>query len=126
MRTLIVVAALIEEGEKVFVAQREDGPWRGCWEFPGGKLEEDESPEDCLRRELREELGVEVEVGRIREVVFMPYEGFNLLLLLYPCRLKGEGPRPLKGQGVRWVSPEELFSLKMPPADEELRERIFR
>jgi len=126
MKTLIVTAALIRGREGILLAQRAKGPWEDHWEFPGGKMEEDEAPEDCLRRELKEELGVEAEVEGIREVIYMPYDGFNLLLLLYECRLKRGEPLPLGCKGVRWVKEEELPHLLMPPADRELVRRIFK
>lgn len=125
MRILIVVAALIGEPSKgVLLAKRSDGLYRGYWEFPGGKLEEDESPEEALRREIKEELGVEVAVKGIREVVFHHYEGFNLLLLLYRCELLNGTPIPLGCEEVRWFKWEELEKLEMPPADWELVKRL--
>ena len=125
MKTLVVTAAFIEDPTRgVLLSKRTDGLYKGHWEFPGGKLEEDESPEDCLRREIKEELGIEIEVGRIKEVVWMPYEGFNLLLLLYRCRLKGGNPKPLGCEEVCWFKREELRGLRMPPADRELLRRL--
>lgn len=125
MKHLIVVAALIEEPLKgVLLAKRCDGLYKGYWEFPGGKLEEDEAPEEALKREMREELGVEVAVKGIREVVFYPYHGFNLLLLLYRCELLDGTPRPLGCEEVRWFKWEELEKLEMPPADQELVRRL--
>ncbi|RLB02588.1 MAG: 8-oxo-dGTP diphosphatase MutT [Deltaproteobacteria bacterium] len=125
MKTLVVTAGLIRDGsQRVLLAKRSEGRFKGCWEFPGGKLEEDESPEDCLRRELREELGVEVTVEGIEEAVWMPYGEFNLLLLLYRCELKAGEPRPLGCDGVRWFRPEELEGLEMPPADVEVARRL--
>lgn len=123
MRTLVVSAALIEREGEVLLARRQ-GAFEGCWEFPGGKLEEDESPEECLRRELREELGLEVEVGRIVDAVWMPYGGFNLLLLLYRCRILDGEPRPLGCGGIRWFPLQEVGGLPMPPADRELVRRL--
>lgn len=125
MKSLIVVAALIEDPSKgVLLAKRGSGLYRGHWEFPGGKLEEDEPPEEALKREMREELGIEVEVKGIREAVFYRYEGFNLLLLLYRCRLLNGIPRPLGCEEVRWFKWEELDQLLMPPADLELVKRL--
>lgn len=125
MKSLIVVAALIEQPSKgVLLAKRSDGLYKGCWEFPGGKLEEGESPEEALKREIKEELGVEVAVKGIREVVFHPYQGFNLLLLLYRCELLDGTPRPLGCEEVRWFKWEELGRLEMPPADQELVKRL--
>lgn len=124
MKTLIVSAALIENSEEVLLSKRKEGPYKGFWEFPGGKVEEDESPERCLQRELEEELGIWVKVEKIEEVVWMPYEHFNLLLLLYKCQLERGTPLPLGCEEVRWFKKREIFNLPMPPADCDLRERL--
>ncbi len=124
MKTLIVSAALIENSEEVLLSKRKEGLFKGFWEFPGGKVEEAESPEECLQRELKEELGIQVKVEKIEEVVWMPYEHFNLLLLLYKCKLEKGTPVPLGCEEVRWFKKGEIFSLPMPPADCELRERL--
>ncbi|HEX15906.1 MAG: 8-oxo-dGTP diphosphatase MutT [Deltaproteobacteria bacterium] len=123
MKTLVVTAALIEDGGRVLLAKRR-GHFQGRWEFPGGKLEEDESPEECLRRELEEELGVEAEVGRIVDAVWMPYGDFNLLLMLYRCRIKRGEPKPLGCDDIGWFVRSELEDLEMPPADRELLRRL--
>lgn len=106
------------------MAKRSKGDYKGHWEFPGGKLEEDESPEECLKRELQEELGIEVQVEGIVDAVWMPYDGFNLLLLLYHCRIRRGKPLPILCEEVRWFSPQELKDLPMPPADRELVRRL--
>jgi len=124
VKTLIVTAGLIRGPQGILLAKRSKGLYKGHWEFPGGKLEEDESPEECLRRELLEELGIEVQVEGIEEAVWMPYDGFNLLLLLYRCRPKEGEPKPILCEEVRWFDPEELKDLPMPPADRELLRRL--
>lgn len=124
MKTLVVTAGLIRGPKGLLLAKRSKGDYKGHWEFPGGKLEEDESPEECLKRELKEELGIEVQVEGIVDAVWMPYDGFNLLLLLYRCRITGGEPSPILCEEVRWFSPEELRGLPMPPADRELLRRL--
>lgn len=120
MKTLVVAAAVITEGGRIVVAQREAGDeWGLRWEFPGGTLEEDEGPHHCIKRELREELGIE-------QVVFKRYEGFNCLLLAYQCRIRSGTPAPIRCRAIRWVGKEELTGLPMPPADEEIRESILQ
>jgi mutator protein MutT len=126
MKTLVVAAALITRGGRILVAQREEqDEWGLRWEFPGGTLEEDEGPQACLKRELREELGIEVEVRKIREAVFKRYEGFDILLLAYGCSIKAGIPSAIRCRAVRWVGQDELNVLRMPPADEEIRANIL-
>ncbi|RLB05440.1 MAG: 8-oxo-dGTP diphosphatase MutT [Deltaproteobacteria bacterium] len=127
MNTLVVTAALIAKGGRLLVAQRESkDDWGLYWEFPGGKMEEDEGPEECIKRELQEELGINVEIEGIRQAVFKRYKGFNILLLAYKCRIKDGIPRAVGCREVKWVKQEELKDLQMPPADEEIRERILQ
>jgi mutator protein MutT len=130
-RLKIVAAALVVEGERILLAQRRGGVHLGgYWEFPGGKLEDDESPEDCLRREIREELGIEISVGPMATVVFHRYAEFNLLLLLYWCRRVAGAPEALDCAAWRWVEVSEIEGYALPPADrvvvEMLREGIPR
>jgi 8-oxo-dGTP diphosphatase len=127
MKTLVVVAALITKGGRILVAQREEqDEWGLHWEFPGGTLEEDEGPQECIKRELREELGIEVEVEEIREAAFKRYKGFNILLLAYHCTITEGTPSAIRCREVRWVGKEELKGLPMPPADEEMRANILQ
>jgi 8-oxo-dGTP diphosphatase len=119
MKTLVVAAALIIKGGRILVAQREESDeWGLYWEFPGGTLEEDEGPQDCIKRELREELGIEVEAKEICEAVF------NILLLAYLCTITEGTPSAIRCREVRWVGKDELKGLPMPPADEEMRATI--
>jgi mutator protein MutT len=127
MKTLVVAAALITKGGCILVAQREEkDDWGLHWEFPGGTLEEDEGPQECIKRELREELGIEVEVGKMLEGVFKRYEGFNILLLAYHCTITAGAPSTIRCREVRWVGKEELTRLPMPPADEEIKAIILQ
>jgi 8-oxo-dGTP diphosphatase len=127
MKTLVVVAALITKGGRIVVAQRKEGDeWGLYWEFPGGTLEEDEGPHECIKRELREELGIGVEIGNIQQVTFKQYEHCNILLLAYQCRIKVGTPTAIGCREVRWVGTEELQALQMPPADEAVRGRLLQ
>lgn len=125
MKTLIVVAGLMIQDRKVLVTQRkEDSPHGGLWEFPGGKVMEGEEPREALRRELKEELGIEVEVGRIFDAVFEPHPEGPLLLLAFRCRKMKGFLKPLGCADLRWVPLKDLEKLAMPPADEPIRKRL--
>jgi 8-oxo-dGTP diphosphatase len=126
MKTLVVAAALITRVGRILVAQREEkDDWGLHWEFPGGTLEQDEGPHECIKRELREELGIGVEVEEICQAVFKRYEGFNILLLAYQCTITEGIPSAIRCREIRWVGKDELNVLQMPPADEEIRASIL-
>lgn len=94
------------------------------WEFPGGKVEPGEAPVAALAREVTEELGCEVEVGRIDEVVFHAYPAFDLVMLVYACRVSRGEPRPVAVAEIAWVTPVELAGLDLLPADYPLARRL--
>jgi mutator protein MutT len=126
MKTLVVGAALIADERRILVAQREAGDdWGLRWEFPGGTLEENEGPHECIKRELREELGIGVEILGIYQAVFSRYENFNILLLVYRCTITNGIPVAITCREVRWVEKDELIHLSMPPADEEIKAQIL-
>jgi 8-oxo-dGTP diphosphatase len=123
-RTL-VVAALIRQGGAVLMSQRRaDRPMPLLWEFPGGKVEAGEDPVLALVREIREELGCTVLVGRIDEVVFHAYPDFDLYMLVYDCVLADGDPRPLEVARVAWIPRAELPTLDLLPADYPLARRL--
>ena len=116
----IVVAAIIERNGRLLVARRLQGTHlAGRWEFPGGKVEADETHEASLRRELLEELGVSATVGDEIVVTEHAYPERRVRLHFRRCEIDGE-PRPLLGQEIRWVLPAELGTLELPEADAEL------
>ena len=122
----IVTAAVVERDGLLLVTRRIDGTHlAGHWEFPGGKCEPGESPEDCLVRELREELGVAASVGDEIYRTHYAYADRRLDLRFFDCRIEGE-PEPLIGQEIRWVARSELPELQFPPADAELVQRLAR
>ena len=115
---LVAAAALVDPDGRVLVAQRpQNKPMGGLWEFPGGKLEPGELPEAALKRELREELALDLCCVTPAGFADHAYPDFHLLLLLYLCR-EWEGTPT--GAPVRWLRPPELFALDMPPADRPL------
>ena len=121
---LVVGAAVIERDGCYLVTQRQKGVHlEGYWEFPGGKCEDGESIEQCLRRELREELGAHAEVGDEVLAVTHKYPERTIELHFVACRLLGE-PSPQLGQRMRWVARDDLARLRFPPADDELIELL--
>ncbi len=120
---LVVAAALFDEDNRVLIAQRPQGKQlAGLWEFPGGKVDPGERPEDALIRELREELGVAVKEACLAPLTFAShaYPDFHLLMPLYVCR-RWEGlVQPREGQALKWARPKDLRQYPMPPADEPL------
>jgi mutator protein MutT len=115
-----VVAAVIEDGDRFLLTRRQAGVHlAGLWEFPGGKVAAGESHEQALRREMREELDTDVEVGTVVSTATHAYDDRHVTLHFYACILTGD-PRPLLGQEMRWVPRGELRGLGFPPADKEL------
>ena len=123
-RLLFVVAcALVDADNRVLITQRPEGKaLAGLWEFPGGKLEPGENPEDCLVRELKEELGIAVKPACLAPLTFAShsYPDFHLLMPLYICRRFEGIPQGVEGQQIKWVKPAKLRDYPMPPADEPL------
>jgi len=121
-RTPIDVAAglLFRRGKLLITQRRPNDHLGGFWEFPGGKRETGESFEDCLRRELREELGIEVEVGELLDSVTHAYPEKMVRLKFYRCALQREEPRALGCHAMAWVSADELDRFQFPAADEKL------
>ena len=124
MRLLLVVAvALVDSDQRVLIAQRPQGKQlAGLWEFPGGKLEPGERPEDGLIRELAEELGIAVKSACLAPLTFAShaYDDFHLLMPLFICRRWDGFVRSREGQALKWVKAKALRDYPMPPADEPL------
>jgi mutator protein MutT len=123
---IVVVAAVIETNERFLVTRRQAGVHlAGLWEFPGGKIDPDESHAAALKRELKEELDAEIEVADCLYTTVHAYDDRTVELHFYHCSLKGEA-RPLIGQEMRWVLRAELPTLGFPPADNELIEILTK
>ena len=115
---IVVAASLIDVSGHVLVQQRPDGgSMPGLWEFPGGKVEPGETPETALRRELREELGIEVVTAEPLSFASAPLDDAHLIMLLYLCRDWCGTPKALHASALQWVNPTDLYALPMPPAD---------
>ena len=120
---LVAACALVDADHRVLLTRRPEGkPMGGLWEFPGGKVHDDETPEACVIRELGEELALDVTADCLAPLTFAShaYPDFHLLMPLFVCRVWHGLPRPLEGQALRWVRPGDLMRLDMPPADRPL------
>jgi len=126
---LVAACALVDADGRVLIAQRPAGKaMAGLWEFPGGKIEPGEPPEQSLVRELREELGIVVNVDCLAPLTFAShaYPDFHLLMPLYVCRRWEGTVRALEGQKITWVRPNRLREYPMPPADEPLISHLMQ
>ena len=120
---LVSAAALVDRDGRILLTQRPDGKHlAGTWEFPGGKVEPGETPEAALIRELAEELGVDTSADCLAPIGFAShgYDRFHLILLLFACRKWRGRPEPREAQALKWVRPNQMFALPMPPADRPL------
>ncbi len=126
MQPLIVAAALLRQDAKILITKRPaEKQQGGFWEFPGGKLHSDETPQQTLQRELREELDLEVEVGAIFEVVYHRYDWGPVLILVYECRPLSTAIRNLEVDEHRWITVEQLLEYDLLAADRPIVEKLL-
>jgi len=123
-RKLVVAGLVVRDGLVLITQRRADQPLPLEWEFPGGKVEPGESPTAALARELAEEIGVTVEVGRIWDVLFHAYETFDLVMLVYACRIVDGEPRTVEVADLAWVPRGELPRWDILSADRPLVDRL--
>jgi mutator protein MutT len=123
---LVGVGVVEKEGRYLITQRKLDDHLGGVWEFPGGKLKEGESDEDCVKRELMEELGIAVEVGSHLDTIRYNYPDRKLELRFYRCRLSGGSPEPkaIEVQAFRWAKSSELIFYQFPKADREIVNRL--
>jgi 8-oxo-dGTP diphosphatase len=124
MKRIEVVAAIIRKEGKIFATQRGYGEWKDWWEFPGGKMEPGETPEEALKREIREELSTEIRVDELLCTVEYDYPKFALTLHCYLCSLVTEALHLNEHEAARWLANDELDSVKWLPADREVIEKL--
>ena len=123
MKQIIVVAAIIHDNVgRIFATQRGYGEWKDWWEFPGGKMEPGETPEEALKREIREELSTEISVDDYLCTVEYDYPKFHLTMHCYLCSLLTEALHLNEHEAAKWLSKDELNSVKWLPADLEVVE----
>ena len=124
MKTIEVVAAIIIKEGRVFATQRGYGEFKGWWEFPGGKIESGECPQEALKREICEELDAEIEVKELLETVEWDYPNFHLTMHCFICSLLSESLHLNEHEAATWLTHETLRSVKWLPADEILLDKI--
>ena len=126
MKQIEVVAAIIHKDGRIFATQRGYGDWKDWWEFPGGKIEAGETPEEALKREIREELSTEIQLDKLFCTVEWDYPKFHLTMHCYLCSLLTEALHLNEHEAARWLPKEELDSVQWLPADVQIIERLIQ
>lgn len=124
LKRIEVVAAIIKKDNEIFATQRGYGDFKGGWEFPGGKIEAGENPEQALIREIKEELAVEIEVGELLHTVEFDYPTFHLTMHCFVCTLLSGELELKEHQAAKWLTKETLDSVEWLPADVEVAEKV--
>lgn len=127
MKAILVVAAVIHKGHKILATQRGYGDYKDFWEFPGGKIESGETPEEALVREIKEELLLDINVEEYITTVEYDYPKFHLSMKCYKCSIReGESPILLEHESMKWLSMDELDTVEWLPADREVIREILK
>lgn len=124
MKTVRVAAAIIQNGNQIFATQRGYGDFKDGWEFPGGKIEPGETPEEALVREIKEELDTEIAIGKLVYVVEYDYPQFHLTMYCYFCRVISGDLVLKEHEAARWLTKDTLDSVEWLPADVDLIEKL--
>ena len=124
MKVIEVVAAIIYKDEAYFATQRGYGEFEGMWEFPGGKIEPDESPEDALKREIQEELGVDITIEELLCTTEYDYPSFHLTMHCYLCSVASGKIELREHKSARWLTAETLDSVEWLPADKDVIDKL--
>ena len=124
MKTIEVAAAIITHNGRVFATQRGYGEFKDGWEFPGGKMEPGETPQQALVREIQEELDTEIEVGELVETVEYDYPGFHLTMHCFLCTVRSGALVLKEHEAARWLTREELNDVDWLPADVKVVEKL--
>ncbi len=125
MKQIEVVAAIIKKDNKILATQRGYGNFKGWWEFPGGKIEENESKEEALKREIKEELNAEIVIDSFYKTIEYKHQDFYLILHCYFCSLISNSIHLIEHQNYKWVTKEELKDLNWLPADIEIISSLY-
>lgn len=120
MKTIEVVAAIIRDGESVLATQRGYGEFKDGWEFPGGKMEKGELPEEALKREINEELDTEIKVGKLLTTVEYDYPQFHLTMHCFMCEVIKGDLKLLEHEAAKWLTKGNLYSVDWLPADKDI------
>ena len=120
MKSIEVVAAIIRKGDKIFATQRGYGPWKDWWEFPGGKMEAGERPQEALVREIREELSADIAIDHFLHTIEWDYPEFHLTMHCFICSLRAEALHLNEHEAARWLGKDELADVRWLPADVQL------
>ena len=121
----VAAAVILHDGRYLLTMRKTNVHLSGLWEFPGGKREPGESLEECLRRELREELGIEITEPEPFQIICHAYPEKTVELHFFRCSIKDGHPRPLGCDALQWVPPEELTQVPLPPADRPLLDTLL-
>lgn len=124
MKKIYVVAAIIQKVDKIFATQRGYGEFKDGWEFPGGKIEPGETPQEALKREIKEELNTEIKVGELFDTVEYDYPNFHLNMQCFWCEIVSGELELLEHEAAKWLGKDELDSVVWLPADVELVEKL--